>query len=640
MKTGNITFIFLCIYRSPSGDIQVFINQLEVIMKLLYKPKLEIILCGDFNVNFLSNSNNVHQVISLLQTYNLCHVVDFPTRIAKVSSTAIDNIFLDYNRLNTFHVCSVNNGLSDHDAQYLVVNNVFGTQMKKNRLVRKRLLTKSRVLNFIDMLQNEKWDNTLSNTDVNASFNTFLNTFLVIFESCFPMQFVVNAAYNNQWITNGIRVSCRRKKSLFIMCRATSHPQLKEYYTRYCAILKRVISKAKELYYNKLLSECTNKSKVSWKIINNEVGHASKKKFIPSELRSDNKKIHINKAAESFNTFFINSVEKLISQYPIYEGVHPIIRKSLLDKFPEIANIPITLTEVLSTISSLKNKTSCGYDGLSNKIIKLCGEQIAKPLTYIYNLSLYTGIYPDRLKYANIIPCFKKGDASEISNYRPISLLTGFSKLFEILVFNRLKQQLTNNNIIVDEQYGFRNGASTQNAIFNLTNSVYKAWNNKELVVGIFCDLTRAFDCVNHDLLIQKLEHYGIRGSILKWFESYLFNRKQRTLLQTQNLNTSVSRWLTSRHGVPQGSVLGPLLFNVYINDFPSILKGLAHIILYADDTTIIVSSKDITTLNQKINLIMNRIHKWFQNNQLVLNLDKTHVIKFATPKALDYPLH
>ena len=153
-----------------------------------------------------------------------------------------------HNRLNTFHVCSVNNGLSDHDAQYLVVNNVFESQMKKNRLVRKRLLTKSRVLNFIDMLQNEKWDNTLSNTDVNGSFNTFLNTFLVIFESCFPMQYVVNATYNNQWITNGIRVSCRRKKSLYIMSRATSHPKLKEYYNRYCSILKRVISKAKELY--------------------------------------------------------------------------------------------------------------------------------------------------------------------------------------------------------------------------------------------------------------------------------------------------------------------------------------------------------------------------------------------------------
>ena len=116
---------------------------------------------------------------------------------------------------------------------------------------------------------------------------------------------------------------------------------------------------------------------------------------------------------------------------------------------------------------------------MSNKIIKLCGVQIVKPLTHIYNLSLTTGIYPDRLKYANIIPCFKKCDTSEISNYRPISLLIGFSKLFEILVFNRLKLHLANNNIIVDGQFGFRNGVSTQDAIFKLTEAIYKAWNNK-----------------------------------------------------------------------------------------------------------------------------------------------------------------
>ncbi|PNF21344.1 hypothetical protein B7P43_G18383 [Cryptotermes secundus] len=280
------------------------------------------------------------------------------------------------------------------------------------------------------------------------------------------MQSVVNTVYNNQWITNGISVSCRRKKYLYMMSSVTSCPKLKEYYTRYCSILRKVIYKAKEMYYNDLLTKSTNKSNVSWEIINNKMGHASKKKFIPTELRCDKKTIHINTAAESFNTFFIDSVDQIISQLPNNEGAHPTIRCSLFGSYPDIVNVPITSAEVLSTIFSLKNKTSSGYDGLSNKIIKLCGAQIVKPLTHICNPSLTTGIYPDRLKYSNIIPCFKKGDTSEISNYRSISLLTGFSKLFEILVFNRLKRHLTNNNIIVDGQFGFRNGISTQNAIF------------------------------------------------------------------------------------------------------------------------------------------------------------------------------
>jgi hypothetical protein len=148
-----------------------------------------------------------------------------------------------------------------------------------------------------------------------------------------------------------------------------------------------------------MLTASTNKSKAPWKIINNETGHAPKNKFFPPELRSGSKKIPISKAAEYFNTYFISSVDKLINQYPKNEGVQFSVRKNLFDKFlPEIVNISITSAEVLSSIFSLKNKTSCGYDGLSNKIIKLCGEQITVPLTYIYNLSLNTGTYPDQLK--------------------------------------------------------------------------------------------------------------------------------------------------------------------------------------------------------------------------------------------------
>jgi hypothetical protein len=151
--------------------VEKFIKQLEIILKFIYKPKSEIILCGDFNVNFLENSDKVHQVISLLQTYNLFRVVDFPTRITKNSSTAIDNIFLDYCRLNTYQVFSVFSGLSDHDAQYLIVNNGFSGQRNTNGLVKRRVMTKHSISTFTDMLQSEIWDNIYSNADVNVSFN-------------------------------------------------------------------------------------------------------------------------------------------------------------------------------------------------------------------------------------------------------------------------------------------------------------------------------------------------------------------------------------------------------------------------------------------------------------------------------------
>jgi exonuclease III len=177
LKIGNKYIIILCIYRSPSGNVEQFIMQFEKILKYIYKPKFEIIACGDFNVNFLENSSKLHQIIFLFQSYNLFQVVDFPTRITKDSSTAIDSIFLNYSRLNIFQVFSIINGLSDHDAQYLILNSFFSTQRKRNQLVKRRILSESNIANFTLMLHRESWDSILSSTDVNVSFNSFLNTF-------------------------------------------------------------------------------------------------------------------------------------------------------------------------------------------------------------------------------------------------------------------------------------------------------------------------------------------------------------------------------------------------------------------------------------------------------------------------------
>jgi predicted DNA-binding ArsR family transcriptional regulator len=243
------------------------------------------------------------------------------------------------------------------------------------------------------------------------------------------------------------------------------------------------------------------------------------------------------------------------------------------------------------------------------------------------------------LKYANIIPCFKKGDTSEIADYRPVSLLTGFSKMLEILVANRLNQHMISNDILAHEQYGFRKDSSTQIAVFKLTNDILEAWNKKEYVMGIFCDLTKTFDCVNHELLIQKLMMNGVNGPMLKWLESYLNSRMQRVVLHSGNANMINSEWKTVKFGVPQGSVLGPMLFNVYINDFPGSLKNIARIVLYADDRTTLVTSNDLVTLNEKLNRVMNIVSSWFRNNSLVLNLSKTHLIKFVTPKSPEYTL-
>ena len=233
--------------------------------------------------------------------------------------------------------------------------------------------------------------------------------------------------------------------------------------------------------------------------------------------------------------------------------------------YPNMEGNCTTAKEIERIIQSLKTKTSYGYDEISTKILKISCPFISSPINHICNKMLFWGVFPNRLKYAIIKPLHKNDDRCEVSNYRPISLLTSFSKIFETVMQKRILKHLTKYNILSTEQYGFRVGLRTDNATYKLTTEILNAMNNKLQIGGIFCDLDKAFDCVNHDILLSKLKFYGINDKYFQLFQSYLNNRYCRTALYNNSDNRNiVSNWATVRHGVPQGSILGPLLFLLY----------------------------------------------------------------------------
>ena len=287
---------------------------------------------------------------------------------------------------------------------------------------------------------------------------------------------------------------------------------------------------------------------------------------------------------------------------------------------------PVTHAEINQIIMGLKNG-AVGYDEITAVTLQLVSLHIIEPLMYICNLSLNQGIFPTEMKLANVIPLYEANNPDVFNNYRPVSLLCTLSKVLERVMYSRLIEYLETFKISLDNQFGFRKWHSSYMALIQLMDQLIKSLEKGETVIGVFLDFSKAFDTVDHDILLKKMEHYGIRGCALSWFKIYPANRKQ---FVTYNGVSSTTKNI--RCGVPQGSILGPLLFLIYINDLYSACKDTTAI-LFADDTNLFKSGKDINSMERDINDELRNISVWLKNNKLFLNVDKTYYMILSRKK-------
>ena len=426
-------------------------------------------------------------------------------------------------------------------------------------------------------------------------------------------------------MSKGILISRTQKIKMGKLCH--SHPLQENLiaYRNYRNLYNTVIRVAKRMFFEKELVKAQSNLKKTWSILKNAINKNCKKSS-PIELNIDGVLVSDPKIiANNLNVFFTNVARQIVeeippSDIPLYDNVNMIPNDIPLLNF---SNTPVTCTEILETLKLLQPKLSQDFNGLSMYLVKKLSFQLAKPLCHLINLSFSTGVVPTQLKIAKIIPIFKSGDPLCMDNYRPISLLSCFSKNFEKIACIRLSIFLENNKLLSDNQFGFRSNHSTVHPMLKFMNHVSNALNKKKHCIAIFCDLRKAFDTVDHEILFKKLERLGICGSTLKWFKSYLSERKQFV-----SIDGVLSDLLEILIGVPQGSILGPILFLIYVNDLPEWSNLLA--LLFADDTTLLASDDNIDDLILHVNSEFKKIVTFFRAHKLSLHPEKTQFILFT----------
>ena len=391
-------------------------------------------------------------------------------------------------------------------------------------------------------------------------------------------------------------------------------------------------------YFHNTFAMYKHDMKKTWAVISETLNKNKKRKDEPLTFKCNGRDLSDDiEIANEFNRFFANIGENLASNMEQFDN-HELSYKTYLQT-PHAQNCRFELIDENATIKAIDyidNKPSSGHDGISNVLLKYVKLEISKPLTLIINQMITTGIFPESLKIAKIIPIYKKGEPTDLSNYRPISLLPTISKIFERIIHIQLQEYFNSNNLLAEQQYGFRPNHSTEYAAVKLVDHISNTMDGHKIPGTIFIDLSKAFDTLSYDILLYKLKFYGISGLEHKLIASYLSNRKQYVMFNNKN-----SEFTEIRTGVPQGSILGPLLFSIYINDLIKMSNKL-NFIMYSDDTTIYFDLEDFEkdSLEHQINEELKRVNIWLKLNKLTLNATKTKSMVFHRKQKQIEPLH
>ena len=545
------------IYRHPCMDQNAFIdNYMQPLNDKILKEDKKTYLAGDFNFDLLNTEHcETLNFFESMMSSHLIPSITLPTKINPKKSTVIDNIFT-----NQIHPDTISGNLSiaisDHLPSFLIIPRDNQNHKPKNNNLYTRKTKNFDRVNFLYDYFEIDWYKELEpdKKDVNQSMKIFLTKINELLDKYMPIRKVTRREYKRRfkpWITDRIFEKIDRKNKAFKKYMKCKDTTVREQLNTEFKVLKNEITsltrQSKKEYYNQYFTANTKNLQKIWKGIKEIINIKSKNFTHPTCIIENNKTItNPKEIADSFNKYYTSIADDILNKRK-YVG-NKLHTDYLLDPLEtSIAIYDCDQVEIENIISSLNPRKATGPNSIPSDILLLLKKDISYPLSIIFNLSLSTGVHPDLLKIAKTIPIYKKGSKLMTGNYRPISLLSNLNKILEKLMFSRVYKFLDNHKCFYNLQFGFRSKHSTTHALIEITENIRKALDDNEYACGIFIDLQKAFDTVNHSILIDKLYHYGIRGVGNDWFKSYLSNRSQYVSIQGFDSDTK-----EVRHGVPQ----------------------------------------------------------------------------------------
>lgn len=611
-----LNFILITVYRPPAGNFDTFLDVINGIFNITLSCKKYVLLNGDFNIHFEKDYSLSKTFLDLSESFDFKEIVRENTR----GDHRLDNVFINFENVCECSVNVFDPDLSDHmaiECDVCIRNLTNSTFEVGNSSCRP--ITKKGIQSMTNLIQNENWSFLEADIPVEEMCAKFFEQFQSNRNVAFP---VVKKTKKNsddwgpEWFGDELRALKRELHVLSEMCMESEcrlvRAERNALRTRY----RNEINRAKKQANSNFIRNSDNVAKASWRLIK-------------KHSKNTNSNTNVDLDPNDWNEYFSNIAENLVKSLPsannsfiFYLQNSNLQKPNLKFSFHEV-----TQQEVHRALNNLKKKHSKDYYDLNVVLIQALGVWISGPLTMIFNKCIRQGAYPKEFKASRTVPLFKSGDQTSPSNYRPITLIPVFSKIFEALLKDQLCTYFENNDLLIKEQFGFRKDKSTTGAIVSLCDYVVEGFEEGQIVTSTFSDLSKAFDCVSHDILYEKLRYYGLDELSLRLLCEYHSNRRQIT-----EINGKRSEERVMRHGVVQGSILGPLLFLIYVNDFASALPS-CKVVEFADDNNFSIKSKFIEEAKIEMTRHTETATDWFLSNLLNVNLNKTETMMFSLKK-------